>query len=86
MPGVEVVQLYIRLRGTSVAQPVRALAGFQRIALAPGESRQVSFALGPQAFALWDAAQHLSVEAASVSVWISANSAQGEGAELPILP
>ena len=29
-PGVETVQLYVSLRGTSVAQPVRALAGFQR--------------------------------------------------------
>ncbi len=34
-PGEEVVQLYVRLIGTSVAQPVRALKGFQRISLAP---------------------------------------------------
>ena len=32
--GVEVVQLYIRERGTSVARPVRELKGFERIALA----------------------------------------------------
>ena len=38
--GVEVVQLYIRQRGTSVARPVRELKGFEKIALAPGEARQ----------------------------------------------
>lgn len=42
-PGTEVVQLYIRDMAGSVARPVRELKGFQRIALAPGESRQVSF-------------------------------------------
>ncbi|HEV3205310.1 MAG TPA: glycoside hydrolase family 3 N-terminal domain-containing protein, partial [Terriglobales bacterium] len=39
--GEEVVQLYVGLRGTSTAQPVRALKGFQRIALAPGEKKRV---------------------------------------------
>src|SRR6266568_6594458 len=42
--GEETVQLYVQLRGTSVAQPVRALSGFQRITLAPGETRKVTFA------------------------------------------
>jgi beta-glucosidase len=39
----EIVELYIRLQGTSVAEPVRALKGFQTIPLAPGETRQVKF-------------------------------------------
>ena len=39
--GEEVVQVYVRLEGTSVAEPVRALKGFQRISLAPGETRKV---------------------------------------------
>lgn len=42
-PGTEVVQLYIRDMAGSVARPVRELKGFQRVTLAPGESRQVSF-------------------------------------------
>ena len=41
--GTEVVQLYIRDMAGSVARPVRELKGFQRIILAPGESREVSF-------------------------------------------
>jgi beta-glucosidase len=84
--GVEVVQLYIRLRGTSVAQPVRALAGFRRVALAPGETRKVSFELGAEAFALWNDRQQFAAEPASAMVWISPDSATGTGAEVPISP
>src|SRR5947209_3790876 len=48
--GEETVQLYVRLQGTSVAQPVRALKGFQRIRLAPGETRKVTFNLSADSF------------------------------------
>ncbi|MBS0389144.1 MAG: glycoside hydrolase family 3 C-terminal domain-containing protein, partial [Proteobacteria bacterium] len=82
--GVEVVQLYVALRGTSVAQPVRALAGFQRVHLAPGETKHISFELGPEAFALWNAEQHFSAEPAAARVWISPDSAQGTPAEISI--
>lgn len=84
--GVETVQLYVRLRGTSVAQPVRALAGFRRVALAPGETKKVNFDLGPEAFALWDIQQRFSAEPARATVWINADSAHGVAAELEIAP
>ena len=44
--GDEVVQLYLREQVTSVATPLIALKGFQRIHLAPGESKEVYFMLG----------------------------------------
>jgi beta-glucosidase len=44
--GTEVVQLYIRIRGASMEEPVRQLEGFQRVTLAPGESKHVTFQLG----------------------------------------
>src|SRR4029079_19725668 len=44
--GEELVQLYIGLRGTSVARPVRQLKGFRRIALAPAESQRVEVTIG----------------------------------------
>ena len=84
--GEEVVQLYVRLRGTSVAQPVRALKGFQRISLAPGETRKVTFSLNSEAFALWNDANRLAAEPAEVAVWISPDSASGVPAALNILP
>lgn len=84
--GEEVVQLYVRLTGTSTAQPVRALQGFQRVSLAPGETKKVTFNLPPDAFALWDIDNHYTVEPAKVSVWISPDSASGTPAELQIAP
>jgi beta-glucosidase len=85
-PGEEVVQLYVRLNGTSVAQPVRALKGFQRVSLAPGETKKVTFPLGPDAFALWNDRNHFVVESEKVTVWISPDSAHGSPATLQILP
>jgi beta-glucosidase len=85
-PGEEVVQLYVRLMGTSVAQPVRALKGFQRISLAAGETKKVTFALKPDAFALWDDRNEWVVEPAKVAVWISPDSAHGSPVTVQILP
>ena len=84
--GEELVQLYIRLQGTSTAQPVRALKGFQRIALAPGETKKVTFHLEPEAFAIWNDRNEFAVEPAKVTVWISPDSASGSDAKLEILP
>ena len=84
--GEELVQLYVRLQGTSTAQPVRALKGFQRITLAPGETKRVTFHLEPDAFALWNDRNQFAVEPAKVTVWISPDSASGSDAKLEILP
>jgi len=82
--GVETVQCYLRFQGTSVAQPVRALSGFQRIALAPGETKKVTFQLGPEAFAIWNDQQLFAAEPAKVTLWIAPDSSQGLQATLEI--
>jgi beta-glucosidase len=82
--GEETVQLYVRLEGTSTAQPVRALKGFQHIKLAAGETQRVRFRLGPDAFALWDDHNKYSVEPARVKIWVSPDSARGSEATLEI--
>lgn len=46
--GEEVVQLYIRDVIASLARPVIELKGFQRVSLLPGESRSLTFTLGPE--------------------------------------
>ncbi len=84
--GEEVVQLYIRLQGTSVAQPVRALKGFERVTLAPGETKNVRFTLSPDAFAIWNDRNQFAVEPARVTVWVSPDSAHGSPADLEIVP
>jgi len=84
--GEEVVELYISLRGTSTAQPIRALKGFQRIALGPGEKKTVEFDLPSEAFAIWNDHNEFRAEPAKVSLWISPDSARGSAAEMEILP
>ena len=83
-PGVETVQCYLRFQGTSVAQPVRALSKFQRINLAPGETKKVTFLLGPSAFAIWNDQQKFAAEPAKVTLWIAPDSSQGVQATLEI--
>ncbi len=84
--GEEVVQLYIQLVGTSVAEPVRALKGFKTVSIAPGETKKVNFDLKPEAFAIWNAQNEFASEPAKLKIWISPDSARGTPAEAEILP
>src|SRR5208337_1838586 len=80
----EVVQLYVGLRGTSVEEPVKALKAFQRVPLAPGETKKVTFPLSPEAFALWDIHNERTVEPSRVRVWVSPDSQHGQPVEFEI--
>jgi beta-glucosidase len=82
--GDEIVQLYIRLQGTSVALPVRALSGFKRVTLAPGETKKVTFTVGPDTFAFWNDQNKFAIESARVTIWVSPDSSSGSGATLQI--
>jgi beta-glucosidase len=84
--GQELVQLYVNLRGTSTAQPVRAQKGFERVALAPGETKKVTFNLGPEAFAIWNDKNKFAVEPSKLTIWISPDSASGSEVKVEILP
>jgi beta-glucosidase len=84
--GEEVVQLYVRLQGTSVAQPVRALKGFQRVALGPAETKTVRFDLKPEVFSIWNDRNEFAAEPANVSLWVSPDSAHGSEARMEIVP
>jgi beta-glucosidase len=52
--GVEVVQLYSHQCGSRVKQPLRQLRGFDKIRLAAGETRTVSFTVAVDDLAHWD--------------------------------
>jgi beta-glucosidase len=82
--GETLAQLYVRLEGTSVAMPVRMLKGFQKIALAPGESRKVTFEVSADTFAFWGAENKFGLEPAQVTVWIAPDSADGQSTTLEI--
>ncbi|SEO46923.1 glycoside hydrolase family 3 C-terminal domain-containing protein [Trujillonella endophytica] len=51
--GREVVQFYVGVPGSAVQRPVRQLAGFAGVTLAPGESRQATALLRRADLAYW---------------------------------
>jgi len=71
--GDEVVQLYIRDEIASVARPVMELKGFQRIPLAPGETREIRFVLPPEALAMLNAGLEWVVEPGDFRIMIGAS-------------
>ena len=82
--GDEVVQLYVRDLVASVTRPVLELKGFQRITLAPGESRDVGFTLEAQALALWNARLQRVVEPGDFDVFTGPDSTQLQAARLHV--
>lgn len=52
--GAEVVQLYVEDCATQETMPLRQLRAFEKVLLAPGEAKTVSFNLTDRAFAWWD--------------------------------
>lgn len=56
--GQEVVQFYISDKKSSLPRPVKELKGFQKIKLAPGESKEVSFTVNKEALSFFDDARH----------------------------
>ena len=52
--GSEVVQVYVRDCEASVEMPEKQLKGFDKVFLAPGETKVVTVELGPDAFRFFD--------------------------------
>ncbi|TNJ41501.1 glycoside hydrolase family 3 C-terminal domain-containing protein [Tamlana fucoidanivorans] len=52
--GEEVVQLYIHDKISKRARPLKELKGFKRVALNPGESKEVSIEIGTQQLEYWN--------------------------------
>ncbi|WP_294358601.1 beta-glucosidase BglX [uncultured Sphingomonas sp.] len=74
----EVVQLYVHDVTASITQPVRLLKAFQRVSLAPGEAKQVTFTLRRADLLFVGQDLKPTVEPGRFRVWI-APSAQAEG-------
>ena len=71
--GKEVVQLYIRGSGNSVRRRAKELRGFEKICLAPRESKTVSFILGYDELKVYSAHNRYEIEDASVTVMVGSN-------------
>ena len=55
--GTEVAQLYVAMPAAA-GEPPRQLKGFARVALAPGEEREISFALNRRDLSVWNSKTH----------------------------
>ena len=80
----ETVQLYLRDLVASVAQPVRKMAGFQRIPLKAGERRTVTFTVSPADLSFYDENMRLITEPGRFQVWIAPDAARGLSGEFEL--
>ena len=75
--GTEVAQLYVQDKVGSVVRPVRELKRFERVNLAPGESRKVTFELPVAELAFWNLDMEYVVEPGDFRLWVAGDSASG---------
>lgn len=86
LPGVEIAQLYIRVTGGTVEEPVRELKGFQRIGLKPGETHHLEFTLGRDELSHYDLDMQRTIEPGQVQVWVGGSSEAAQEAAFEITP
>jgi beta-glucosidase len=84
--GDEIVQLYIRDLVSSVTRPVMELKDFQRISLAPGESRNVTFTITPDKLAYFGPDMKRIVEPGAFEVMVGPSSVTHRSVTLEVLP
>jgi len=56
-PGEEILQLYAGFAASKLDRPVKLLRGFDKVALAPGETKRLSFTLRAKDLAYYDSHQ-----------------------------
>jgi len=82
--GDEIVQLYLRDVIGSVTRPLMELKDFQRIPLAPGETRTVSFTITPDKLQFYDIDMRRVVEPGEFKVMVGASSVDYQTASFEI--
>ena len=83
--GQEVVQLYVSDSKASVVRPKKELKGFSKVALQPGETKQVTFTITPEMLAFFDAEAHEWVTEAGQFVLHIASSSADIQASVPYM-
>ena len=84
--GDEVVQLYIHQRAGNDSRPMRELKGFERVTLKPGETKAISFSLGPEQLKYWSTNLGKWVQdAAAFDLWVGSDSLATLHAELVVV-
>ncbi|MBO0720369.1 MAG: glycoside hydrolase family 3 C-terminal domain-containing protein [Blastocatellia bacterium] len=83
--GDEIVQLYIRDRVSSVTRPVKELKGFERISLAPGESKTVNFEITPDKLSFLNLNMERVVEPGVFDIMVGPSSVKYQTAQLEVI-
>ena len=82
--GTEVAQLYVQDRVGSVVRPVKELKRFERVTLAPGETKTVTFELPVAELAFWNIDMEYVVEPGDFRLWVAGDSASGEPVDFAV--
>ena len=86
LAGDEVVQLYIHQQAGTDSRPMRQLKGFERLTLAPGETRTVTFHLGPAELGYWSTSAGKWVQdAEAFDIWVGTDSLATLHAEFTVV-
>ena len=83
--GKEVVQMYIQDVKASVSRPLKELKGFEKVSLAPGESRVVSFEISTDALKFWNQQMEYGAESGEFKVFIGGDSTTKNSASFELL-
>jgi beta-glucosidase len=82
--GEEVVQLYIQDMVGSVVRPVKELKGFEKIALEPGQSQEVTFTVSSADLAFYTRDMSFKAEAGDFKLFIGASSEELQASEFKL--
>ncbi|MBO5980341.1 MAG: glycoside hydrolase family 3 C-terminal domain-containing protein [Bacteroidales bacterium] len=83
--ATEVVQLYVQDLVGSVVRPIKELKRFNRVELAPGETKTVIFELPVAELAFWNIDMEYVVEPGDFKLWVAGDSDSGEPVEFRVI-
>ena len=84
--GRAVVQLYLHQRWGSDTRPIRELKGFEKVLIPAGETRAVTFTLGPRELTYYSTVRSAYVQdAAAYDLWVGGDSDAEMKAEFEVI-
>jgi beta-glucosidase len=72
--GTEVVQMYVRDLFSSVTRPIKELKGFQKLSLAPGETKTAAIEITPESLSFYDIEMNYVVEPGDFEIMLGNSS------------
>lgn len=85
MAGTEVVQCYIRDKVATMMRPLRALEGFARVSLAPGEEKTVTFSLSAKELGFYGKNGKFAVEKGDFLLYVGGSSYAPESGTVTVI-